>query len=142
MNLSTSAKLTRVSDAVAAGTTAVNSASIDMTSFGAVQFIVAMGVITTGGAQSVKLQESADDSAWNDLAGTSITIDDDADSQIAVMDLITPADRYIRCVVSRATQNSVVDGIIAMQYLAKAEPVTHDAATVAGSITVLSPAEA
>ncbi len=140
-NLSTGAKLTRVSNAVAAGQTAVNSSSVDMTSFGAVQFIVAMGSITSGGAQSAKLQQSDDDSTWADLAGTSITIADDDDNQLVALDLISPAERYVRCVVSRATQDSVVDGIVAQQYLAKSEPVTHDATTVVGSEVALSPAE-
>ena len=39
-------KLTRVSNAVAAGTTDINSSSVDMTGFDGVAFVVALGAIT------------------------------------------------------------------------------------------------
>jgi hypothetical protein len=133
-----------VANAAVAGQTAVNSSSVDMRSFGAVSFILSMGSITSTGVQSAKLQQSSDDDtadAWADIEGSSITIADDDDNQCVFLDLVSPRERYVRCVVSRGTANSVVDGVIALQYLAKQETTTHDSTTVVGSEVALSPAE-
>lgn len=133
MNLSNAAKATRVSNAVAAGQTAVNSTGVDMKGFEAVQFVVAFGAITAGAVTSVKLQGSHDGSTWtsSDLTGTGQTVADDADNKLFILDMAKPRYRYVRCVVSRATQNSVVDSIVAYQYQADKEPVAQDA-TVGG----------
>ena len=52
-----------------------------------------------------------------------------------------PQERCLRCVIDRGTANAVIDGVIALQYLAKTEPVTHDATTVVGSEFHHAPAE-
>ena len=142
MNLSTTAKATRVSNAVAAGTSDINSSSLDMLNFLAVEFTVAFGAITSGAVTSVKLQGSDDDSSWSDLTGTDQTVADDDDDQLFILDCPHPRHRYIRCVVGRGTQNAVVDGIIARQYEASTLPVTHDSTTVGGSEVNHAPAEA
>ncbi len=144
MNLTTSSKLTRVSNAVAAGTTAVNSASVDMQGFEACTFLVAFGAITTGAVTSLKVQQSGDDGvadSFADLTGTSITIADTDDNKIVAVEVHNPRERYVRCVVSRGTANAVIDGILAIQTGPKDEPTTHDAATVVGSEIHHAPAE-
>ncbi|MBA3483492.1 MAG: hypothetical protein H0T51_16915 [Pirellulales bacterium] len=129
MNLSKAAKMTRVSAAVAAGITDVNSTAVDMKGFGSVQFIVSMGAITAAAVTSAKLQGSSDNSSFSDLEGTAVTIADDDDDQVFGLDLSHPRHRYVRCVLDRGTQNAVLDGIIAVQYLADREPVTQPATT-------------
>jgi len=133
MNLSKAAKASRVSSAVSAGTTAINSSSIDMRGFSGAEFLVSFGAITAGAVTSVKLQGSADDSSWSDLEGTGQTVADDDDNQVFVLDAGHLRHRYLRCVVDRSTQNAVIDGIVSLQYDTDKEPVTHDAATVGGS---------
>jgi hypothetical protein len=137
MNLSKAAKLTRVSAAVAAGTTDVESTAVDMKGFDGVQFTVLFGAITASAVTSVKLQGSHDGSTWTgvngDLLGSGQAVADDADGKAFILDLYRSQFRYVRCVVDRGTQNAVVDGIIAQQYNADKEPVTHDATTVGGS---------
>lgn len=130
--LSETTKLTRVSNAVAAGTTAIESASIDTSGFDGVSFVVATGAIVSGAVTSIKLQGSADDADWSDLEKTGQTIADDDDNKVFVADVLLPTHKYIRCVVSRATQNATIDSIVAMQYRASHEPVEHDA-TVGGT---------
>lgn len=132
MNLSKSVKLTRVSNAVAAGTTAVTSSAVDMAGFDGCQFTVLMGAVTSGAVTSCKVQGSEDNSSWSDLTGTGQAIADTADDKLFLIDVPFPRHRYLRCVVSRATQNAVVDGIVAEQYLAKVEPVTQST-TVGGA---------
>jgi len=140
MNLSKAAKASRVSNAVSAGTTAINSSSIDMRGFSGAEFLVSFGAITAGAVTSVKLQGSADDSAWTDLEATGQAVADDDDNQVFILDTGHLVHRYLRCVVDRATQDAEVDGIVAMQYDADKEPVTHDAATVGGSEYHYAPA--
>ena len=141
MNLSRAGKVTRVSNAVAAGTTDINSSSVDMQDFDAVTFYVSFGTITATAVTNVHAETSSDDSTFNDLTGTSVTVADDDDNQVVVLEIDRPRERYIRCVIDRGTANAVVDGIIAVQTKANVEPVTHDATTVVGSEYHHAPAE-
>ena len=144
LTISEDTKLTRVSNAVAAGQTVINSASVDMSGFDGVGFAVAFGAITATAVTSVKVQQSGDDGvadAWADLTGTSITVADTDDDKLFVVDVAHPTERYLRAVVSRGTADSVVDGIIAVQYGPKKTPTTHDAATVGGVETHPAPDE-
>lgn len=141
-NLTKDAKLSRVSNAVAAGTTTINSTSIDMQNFESATFIVAFGAIVAGAVTSIKVQQSSDNGssdAWADLTGTSVSVADTDDNGLKFVEIARPRERYVRCVVSRATQNATVDGIVAIQTNAREMPVTH-ASGVAGELHV-SPAE-
>jgi len=142
MNLSKNCKITRHSNAVAAGTTDITpSSGIDMQGFEGCLFIVEMGTITSSAVTSIKVQQSADDSSYADLEGTSVTIADDDDNQIFYIDVIKPSDRYLKLIVDRGTANAVVDGITAIQYGARKAPTTHDSTTVGGGETHVSPDE-
>jgi hypothetical protein len=134
-NLSKAAKVTRVSNAVAAGTSDIESTAVDMKGFGAVQFIVALGTITTAAVTVAKLQGSSDNVTFNDLEGSGQAIADDGDNKLVVLDLALPQHRYIKCVVDRGVQNAVVDDIIALQYLADKEPVTHATSVLSSKLT-------
>ncbi|NQU38201.1 MAG: hypothetical protein HQ526_11490 [Actinobacteria bacterium] len=143
-NLTKQGKVTRVSNAVVAGTTDINSSSIDMQGFDAVTFYVCFGAITASAVTSVKAQQSSDDAAadaFADLLGTGITVADDDDNQVVALEVNEPRERYVRCVVDRGTANAVVDSIIAVQTRAGVEPVTHDSTTVVGSEWHHAPAE-
>lgn len=129
MAISENTKFSRVGNAVAAGTTTITSASVDTQGLAGVSFVVAVGAITAGGVQSAKLQGSFDDSAWVDLEGTSLVIADNDDNQLFVLDLLNSQHRYVRCTVLRATQNSAIDGIVALQYSADKEPVAQPVGT-------------
>jgi hypothetical protein len=144
MNLTKHAKLTRVINATAAGTSDVNGATIDMQNFEDVTFIVGFGTITSSAVTSIKAQQGAasDMSDAADLLGTAITVADDDDNQIVALEITQPRERYVRVVVDRGTQNAVIDFGIALQTrIGYKEPVTHDATTVIGSEQHLAPAE-
>ena len=47
--LSDNIKITKVQDHTAAGTSAVNSSSVDMTGYDAVLFVTSFGILTVGG---------------------------------------------------------------------------------------------
>jgi hypothetical protein len=144
INLSKETKLQRVSNAVAAGTSTVTSSSVDMKGYENCLFVVAFGAIVSGGVQSVKVQQSSDDGstdAYSDLEGTSVSVADNNDNQLVYVEIARPTKRYLKCIVSRATQNSTVDAIIAVLSGNKDMPTTHDATTVLGGETHVSPEE-
>jgi hypothetical protein len=109
----------------AAGTSAINATSVDMANFEQVTFIVPVGAIVSGAATSIKAQGSSDNSSFSDIEGTSQTIADTDDDKTFYVNLVKPRHRYNRLVVSRATQNATIGGIIAIQSNPKSLPVSH-----------------
>ena len=141
MNLSTSGKVTRVSNAVAAGTATTNCSSVDMKGFESVTFVVAIGAMVSTCTVTVKAQQSTDNSTFADLAGTAIAYTDADDNKLAILEIAKPLERYVRPVVITATANGTIDSVVAIQTAANEEPVTHDSTTVVGSEQHLAPAE-
>jgi len=134
--LSNSAKVIRHSNAVAAGTSTITpSGSIDLANAEGVMFLVAFGTITGSAVTSIKLQQSDDNGVadgFSDIVGTSLTVPDTASNKIFVVDHYKPTKRYVKVIVSRATQNAVLDGITAVVYGTRNQPITADS-TVGGS---------
>ncbi len=144
MNLSTATKAIRLSNSVAAATTSITSSALDTQGFDGALFIVNMGAIASGSDCTAKLQQSSDDGVadgYSDLLGTSISIADDDDNQLVLIDITSPQKRYLKLVLARATATAVVDSISALLYNAKNEPTTHDSATVVGFELHQAPAE-
>lgn len=113
-----------------AGTSAITSTVIDSANADGVLFVVRMGAITTGAVTSVKAQHSeVFASGYEDIADTNQVIADTADDSHVVLDLRRPDKRYVRIVVSRATQNAVVASATALVYGARSQPVTQPAGT-------------
>lgn len=139
MNLSQNAKVTRVSNAVAAGISDINSSSVDMFAGGleynSVMFSVEFGTITASAVTSVKIQSSDDDSAWSDVTGSSQTVADTDDNKVFLLDAGKVQSRYLRCVVDRGTANAVVDGILAIQYNGDGAS-THDSSVAGSAISI------
>lgn len=135
-------KIVRVANAQAAGTGAVNGTAVDMQGFEGVLFLVAFGAIVGGAATTVKAQQGAvsDGSDAQDLAGTQVTVGDGDDNKVVALEIYQPRDRYVRPVVTRATQNATVDSIVAILFNGRTKPVTLDATIVAASKTVTAPA--
>lgn len=144
-NITQDCKLIRHSNAVAAGATAITpSAGIDTAGFDAVTFIAMFGAIVTSAVTSVKVQQSDDDGVsdgYSDLEGSSVSVADDDDNQIVAVEIIRPQKRYLKMIVSRATANATLDGIVAILHSGNVSPTTHDATTVVGSELHWGPAE-
>ena len=128
MQLIKNAKLTRAvlaSNGVA-GSSNINGVTLDMQNYEGVLIEVTFGVITSGAATSIKAQQDSASGMGTaqDLLGTSQTVADDDDNEIFVIDIYRPEKRYIRLVVLRATQNSVVTATY-IQYGPKKMPTTQ-----------------
>lgn len=144
MNSANGEKVIRVMNGVAAGTSVQTSSVIDTQGFEGVKIYTAFGAITTGAVTSVEVQQSSDDGSadtYVDLLGTNIVVADDDDNQVVVHDIYRPRERYLKLQINRATQNAVIDGVIAVLYGARKKPTTDDSATVVGRETHVSPAE-
>lgn len=142
MNIGKQIKITRVSNAVAAGLTAVNCSALDMSGWDGVVFVAQFGAITATGVQGLKAQQGqvSNLSDGADLAGSLASVLDTGSNKAAVVDVYRPQERYVRAVVARATANAVIDSVIAIQYKGRKAPVTEDT-TVAASKYVNSPDE-
>jgi hypothetical protein len=122
----------------AAGTSAVNGATVDMSGFEEIAIIVPVGAVVSGAVTSIKWQEGDTTSPTTDVAGTNITVADTDDDTTKILRIIKPQKRYGRVVVSRATQNATLGAILYVLTNPRTLPVA-DGATVVGELHV-SPA--
>jgi hypothetical protein len=51
-----------------------------------------------------------------------------------VLDVIRPREQFVRAVLTRATANAAVDGILAIQYRAGTKPCVQDASVIASNL--------
>ena len=143
MNIGKDLKFIRISNAEVAGTTDITSSEVDTMGYDGVVFVTAFGTITSGAVTSVKIQQDTATGMASaaDLEGTGRTVADDDDNQIVIHDIYRPRERFLRVIVDRATQNAVVDGIVAILYKGLKKPATNDSSTVIGIECHVSPAE-
>jgi hypothetical protein len=134
-------KITKVKDAQAAGTSAINSTSVDMAGYDSACFIVSPGTITSGAVTSINLAQSSDNVTFNDLLGSGITIADDDDNQTFALEVVKPSQRYVRLEVARATQNAVIGDIYCIQRGPGVKPQSNNVADTITSELHQSPAE-
>ena len=141
-NLGPSVKITRLMNAVAAGTSDQLSSALDMQGFDGVMFLTSFGTITAGAVTSVEVHQcDTSGGSYAALAGSSIAVADDDDNQVVVHDIYRPRERYLKVNIDRGTQNAVIDGVVAIQYGARLQPATNDSATVVSREVHASPAE-
>lgn len=141
--LSDELKVTRVINAVAAGTDDTTDGTIlDMQGFRGVVFIADFGTIATGAVTDIRARggDLANGSDMADLVSTKVSITDAQDNKVLVLDVSEPAYRYIRVRVTRRTANATVDGVVALQYAPSKMPTTNAASVAAAEIHV-SPAQ-
>jgi len=129
-----------LSAGIAAGSTDSQSSSVDMQGYEGCKIYTCFGAIVAGAVTSVEIQTSSDDSTFNDLAGSSVTVADDDDDDVVIHDIYRPLERYLRVDVNRATQNATVDYILAVRYGSIKSPATDDATVISKEIHA-SPAE-
>lgn len=127
-------KFTRVNAGSAAGTTAVNSSSVDQQGFNSLTFEVDIGTVTATGTGTAVIASSDDNSTFTDLENP-ITVAWTA-TGILLLTVTAPIHRYYRCELARATANSVVNGILAIQSDPIAKPTTQSADVLDSSLVV------
>jgi len=118
----------------AAAATTITSSAVDTAGFNECTFIVPLGTIVSGAVTSLKVQQSSDDAAtdtYDDLLGSNQAIADTDDDKLKYVTIVRPQKRYLKCIVTRGTQNATIGGIIAILHRSRTRPVTQGA-NVAG----------
>lgn len=141
MQLTNAVKTILCKSAVAAGASDITDATaVDTAGYDGVRFIFSFGTITAGAATSVaaaSLATSSPTAGTDDIAGSSITVADTADDKIFILDISKPRLRYVRPFVKRATQNSVLNSIIAELYSHSGlQPIAKDATVITQELHV------
>ena len=144
MNLGRNVKIKRLKSFQTDGQGTVTSTEVDTSGFEGALFTVAMGSITSGAATTCYVQSAAATGMGSpsQLDGTLLTIADDDDDLIQVMDVYRPLEPFLQVIVTRATQNSEVENIQVELYGPRKAPTTHDSGTVADMTVVAGPADA
>lgn len=144
MNLTSDIKTVVAKAAVAAGSTDITDATvIDTAGYEGVRFIFLFGTLTSGTITSVGVagkDENTPAAGTDDLEGTKITVADTESGKAFIVDIAKPTKRYLRPFVKCATQNAVLNGIIAELYSPRGKPATKDA-TVSAQEIHASPAK-
>ena len=100
---------------------------IDTRGYSGVCIIVKFAAIVSGAVTSIKAQHGdTTGGGYSDIAGTSQTIADTKDDEIFYIDIKKPQKRYVRLVVSKATQNAA-ESAVAVLYGSASKPSTNDA---------------
>lgn len=134
--LSEKTKWTKVKDYSSADTADVTATGVDMKGYRGVMFITSYG--TAAADNLLHVEQSADDSTYNDVADTEVNVSTSDEDQW--VDVYKPGDRYVRVVCERGT-SSTLESIWAVQYDPLSIPQDN---TVAGTIhgeRHVSPAE-
>ena len=142
MNLGTDSKVVRWSNAVAAGSTDVESSAIDMLDYDNVMLIAGLGTLTAGQVTALSAEggpnsdESSVSATWTP---TTPAMADGDSNKLLILDIEKPLYRYIFATINRKTQNAVIDFGIAILYNGKAKPAVVDSSVsqltlVAGAV--------
>lgn len=136
-------KTTRVSNAVAAGTSNVNCTVLDMQGYETAVGVCALNALTATQVTGMKAQagNASDGSDMADLVGAATNAAADADgNKLLILEVVKPTNfRYLRFVVTRGTANAVIDSVVATQYAPHRAPATQDATTVSQTTVAIDP---
>lgn len=106
-------------------TAAGNGTAIDRQNYDALLFVVNTGAIAGDGDFGVKVQESADNSAWNDAAADDVigTLPATLEATKAYRLSYIGSKRYARLAVTKGGGTSIALGAVAIQSLPRIAPV-------------------
>jgi hypothetical protein len=130
----------------AAGTAdTLTGTAIDTRGLRRAKFIAKFGAITANAVCTFKIQ-GHDDSGFGaaeDITGATISVADDDDDQVAVIEVVNPTElhRWLRPAIVRATADIVVHSVVCELSDGEQYPVTQDA-TLCSTGAVVSVADA
>jgi hypothetical protein len=116
-NLGKNVKISSALD-YASGTADVTGTIIDMQGYDGVLMILHAATIAAGAVTTFKAQQDTDSAGGTmaDLEGTGISVADDDDNQLFIIDLYKPEERYVRCYLDKDASNAVGASAIYIQY--------------------------
>jgi len=96
---------------LAAGTSDVNSSTIDCLGCTALNVVIDLGAVTATGVGTFQLQRSDNNSSWANITGAAYAWTDADTNKTVTIALAELTNRYIRIVTDRGTANTVISGI-------------------------------
>jgi len=111
-----------------------NGAEFDMQGFEGVLMVVKFGDIAGSATTTIKAQQDTATGMGSaaDLEGTGISVADDDDNQIFIIDLYRPQERFVRVVVDKDASHNTEEMAFYVGYGAHKLPVTQ---TLADEVT-------
>lgn len=93
-------------------------AIIDMAGWTGVLMFVKFATIAAGAVTSIKAQQDTDSAGGTmaDLEGTAIAVADDDDNQTFCLNIIRPAERYVRVAIDKDATNATAEVAWYIQY--------------------------
>lgn len=119
-----------------AGTEVVGT-SVDMSGYDGVAFFTTIATANAG--NFLKAQDSADNSAFNDVAGSKVVAA--ANANLVALDIYRPQLRYARPHIIRAGANTATGFILAIRYNGRKRPYVNTVANVTKVVSLISPAD-
>jgi hypothetical protein len=137
MNLSKNVKVTKVSAAVATGTSTINTTTLDMQGYDGVMWLASLGSAASNNGIKAQQGQASGMGDAADLINTQVL--SDGTQTDLVLDIYRPQERYVRCSVVRGT-TTTIEAVWAVQYQGAKRPVNN--ATAAQAVeTHVSPVE-
>lgn len=136
LNLLNDIKVIPVEPYASAATSTLTTDVVDTQGFDSIAFIAYIGDATSGATITLTGKTNT---ASSTSSPTPVTLADtvaytagasDADDKVMILDLHKPRDRYVFATLTRADQNVVLNGIIAVLYNAHQLPVTQHASVI------------
>ncbi len=147
-NLLTDVEIRRVLNGAADGQSTAKGTIIDMEGFDEVTFVLSLGAVTNDGVITFSVNQGDINNTSNMVASTAtsgaITSDGTTialSNKLIAITITKPAHRYLEAQLTRATENAVSDGVIAILSKARKRP-TVQGATVYKSELFASPGAA
>ena len=131
-----SQKVVKCASYQAASTTNIDSATtVDMAGYESVLFIVNLGTMVNGSVLNLTIYQGAtDDGEAASVATSGDVTSDGTDDTIILLEVVKPLYRYLEPVLTIATQNAVVENILAVVGTPRTEAVTQDSAVISDEI--------
>lgn len=123
-----------------AGTSTLTTTVSDMQGFDGICYVALTGDGTSGTVLTLAVLGStanATGGVATAITGATCTYTSlsatDADNKFLIVDVVRPLRRYVYATLTRATQNCVCDGIVAIKYRASKSPTTQTVTNVIAS---------
>lgn len=134
--------ITRVMNAVAAGTSDQDGTVLDMSGYDGVIFVAALGDVLNTSVVELQVFGNTASSTSSptpaeltaDSAGPVTADATSADNKQLIVDVPRPAYRYVFPRIKRGTANAVIDGVFAIQYRGRSAPQVQGSTVLASAL--------
>lgn len=125
----------------ASGATDRNGATVDTLGFAGVIFAVKLAAVATGGTNAIKLQhgDASNASDMADIKGSKVTVADDDDNQLFLLQVEKPTKRYVRVVMDKDATNACAESVVHMLHGPDYKPQVNDVTDAVTAKRIVNP---